>query len=195
MRRMFTPSEIRAFLVALDKNVSEPVTVELIGSAAAMLAFGMDKDSKDVDLTKISTDSFAQAWTKTQQETGLEIPAEIVGIYDAPYYYESRREILETPELRRIHILVPERHDWALMKVMRLSDKDMEHVVDVAHRYGFDADIFLERFQKEMTHVMGDKGNLKWMFLSLMGTLFGPEVRARMRASIDADPNWKYPPE
>lgn len=189
--RLFSPDEIRTFLRALDKNVSAPVTIELIGSGAGMLAFGLTKDSKDIDLTKISSKDFGQSWAKTQAETGLEIPAEIVGIFDAPYDYESRRSALQNTGLKNIQILVPERHDWALMKMMRLSEKDVEHVVDVANRLGFDPDLFLSLFKDEMTHAIGDKGNLKFAFLSLMETLFGPTIQSKMKTSIDTDPKWQ----
>jgi hypothetical protein len=83
--RLYSPSEIRTFLKVLDGTVGGPDTIELMGSGAGMLAFGLNKESKDIDLTKVSSGDFVRACEKTRTATGLEIPVEIVGIFDAPY--------------------------------------------------------------------------------------------------------------
>lgn len=188
--RQYRASDIKAFLLALDDHLASPLYLEVIGSAAAMLAYQMDRDTKDFDTT-VSIDAFVEAWKDTAIETGLDLPLDQVTVHQPPYEYESRLERLPIPELRMIQVFVPEKHDWALLKVSRLSDKDREHVLDVALRIGFNQDVLLERFQDEMWMAHGNKNDLIFNFLDLMEDLFGAEVARRMEARIARDPRWR----
>lgn len=189
--RKFTPQEIKTFLLSLDRRLTEPVYFEVIGSAAAMLAFGLDRSTRDFD-TVASVEAIAEAWDETVLETGLDIPLDKVSVHQPPYEYESRLREVKIPELVNIRIAVPEKHDWALMKIARFADKDVDHILDVATRLGFSSDIFLDRFLNEMWMSHGYKGNLIHYFLMTMLELFGEKVMREMEVAIRSDKRWEY---
>lgn len=191
MDRKFTPEEIQAFLIVLDHNLTGPLYLEVIGSAAAVLAYGLDRDTRDFDTT-ISIAKFSEAWHKTSEEMDLPIPLDQVTVHQPPEGYESRLKRLRVPDLKHIQIHVPEKHDWALMKIARLSDKDLEHILDVAVRIGFNAKIFLKRFLNEMWMSHGYKGDLVFSFLVAMEAIFGSKIAKRMEKAIKKDPRWAY---
>lgn len=189
--RKFTPQEIKTFLISLDRRLTEPIYFEIIGSTAGMLAFGLDRDTKDFD-TVVSIDAVAKAWSETISETGLDIPLDKVSVHQPPDEYESRLQNLDTPGLKNIKICYPEKHDWAIMKIARSYDKDLEHILDVSLRLGFSHEIFLERFVNEMWMSHGYKGELIYLFVAAMEALFGPKRAKEMDAVIRADRRWKY---
>ena len=78
------------------------------------------------------------------------------------------------------------------MKIARFYDKDLDHILDVALRFPFKSDVFLERFRDEMHMSHGHKGDLIMNFIATMEALFGPKVSKEMEAKVRADPRWKY---
>jgi Nucleotidyltransferase of unknown function (DUF6036) len=188
--RTYSASEIKSFLLALDQRLSEPLYLEVIGSAAAMLGMGMVRDTKDFDTT-VSIDSFAEAWADTQRDLELNIPLDRVTVHQPPYEYESRLIRLRISKLKKIQIFIPEKHDWVLLKIPRLNEKDREHILDVAIRLGFSERILLERFIDEMWMAMGNRSDLVWNFLTCIQMLFGAKARDNAKAAIEADRRWK----
>lgn len=188
--RKFTPQEINVFLLALDKRLTGPVYFETIGSTAAMLAFGLNRDTKDFD-TISSVDAVSQAWDETALQTGLGIPLDKVSVHQPPYEYASRLKVLVIPGLKKIKIAVPEKHDWAIMKMARGYDKDLDHIQDVASRLKFSSDVFLGRFLDEMHMSHGNKSELIYSFVSTMEALFGSKIAKEMDGVIRADKRWK----
>lgn len=190
-RSKFKASEVRQFLSALDRRLTAPFHVVAIGSTAAMFAFGLESDTRDFD-TIGYVDSVLEDWAETALQTGLDIPLDKVSVHEPPSEFESRLRDLHTPEYKHIKITVPEKHDWALMKIARFLDKDIDHISDVAIRLGFSKEVFFERFLNEMWISNGNKGELIWSFVTMMEKLFGSKVAKEMDAAIRADRNWKY---
>ena len=186
----FNAADIKTFLLSLDRRLTKPVYFEVIGSAAAMIAFGMDRDTKDFD-TVASVDAISKAWDETAQETGLDIPLDKVSVHQPPDEYESRLREVKIPDLKNIRISVPEKHDWALMKIARGYDKDLEHILDVSIRMEFNHETFFDRFINEMWVSHGYKGDLIYSFVTTMEALFGSEIAKKMDKVIRADPRWQ----
>jgi len=189
MRRFFS-EEIRLFLAAVDHYLSDPFEIEVIGGAAAALMIEFESDTEDIDTTT-SVSEIAYALEAAREATGLAIPVGIAGVWDAPYEYRKRRKRVRLPGIERLHIYVPEKHDWALMKIVRAKEKDLQHIREVARRVGFKPQIFLHRFVGEMFHVIGSKRELVHNFLAVMDDLYGEEETERMREVIAKDRRWK----
>jgi hypothetical protein len=190
-RKKFRASEVRQFLAALDRRLTKPFHVVAIGSTAAMFAFGLESDTRDFDTIGV-VDSVLEDWAETAIQTGLDIPLDKVSVHEPPSDFESRLRDLYTPEYVNIRVTVPEKHDWALMKISRFLDKDIDHISEVAVKLGFSKEIFFERFLNEMWISNGNLGELIWSFIAMMEKLFGSKVAKEMDKMIRADKRWKY---
>lgn len=142
---VFNRTELETFLVALDRNLSRPFDLEIIGEAATILTLGAQSGTKDIDAVT-NTAPIQPAVDAAREETGLNIPLTSVGIYDIPYYYEKRLRLVPIPGLSKLRVYVPEKHDWALTKIMRALQKDVEDIVEVADTVGLSKNVFLKRF-------------------------------------------------
>lgn len=186
----FAGKDLARFLSAVDDRLERPFRLELIGGAAAILAFDVRRGTLDIDSTN-DVRRIEKACRSARAATGLDIPLQTVGIYDGPYEYESRLARIRSPRFRKLQVLVPEKHDWALMKIVRLNQKDIDDIQEVADAAGFDARIFLKRFLEEMTHVHGSRKELVAAFLTMMEQLFGKSEADRMEQALRRHKHWK----
>jgi len=180
--KQFGSDEIARFLRAADKQMSKRFDVVIIGGAAAALSFGAESSTLDVD-TATSVAPIEGAFEKARKETGLEIPIGRTPVFEAPYEYESRLKRLARRGLKKLRIFVPDKHDWAFMKIVRLYDKDIEDIKEVAAKIGFDKDLFLKRFIDEMTHIEPAKRLVQY-FVAMMEELYGKDEADKMEAAI-----------
>lgn len=188
--RRFAPREIRAFLRAVDRHATEPFRLVVIGGAAAALSFRARSGTADIDTANNST-GLRKACERACRETGWEVPLGPAGVFDGPYEYESRLRRVALRGVRNLEIFVPERHDWALMKIVRLIEKDVEDIKEVAGRVGFKKEVLLRRFLEEMTRVIGRREDLVLNFLAMMEELYGKVEADRMEKSIRSHRRWK----
>jgi hypothetical protein len=190
--RLFAARELRAFLKAVDRHALTPSRLVVIGGAAAALSFRATSGTADID-TANNTTGLREACEHARRETGWELPLGPAGVFDGPYEYESRLKRVSIRGLRNLQVLVPEKHDWALMKIVRLIEKDIEDIREVAGRIGLDPSILLDRFLSEMTHVIGRRETLVLNFLAMMEELFGKAEADRMEKAIRSHRHWKSP--
>jgi hypothetical protein len=188
--KAFAGKELIRFLTAIDEHLESPFRLELIGAAAAILAFKINRGTFDIDSTN-DVRKIEKACQAARVTTGLDIPVQTVGIYDGPYEYESRLTRMSAPRLKKLQIFVPEKHDWALMKVMRFNQKDIDDIQAVGDRVGFKKDTFIGRFLGEMTHVHGNKTDLIANFLTMMERLFGEVEADSAQEAIRRHKHWK----
>lgn len=186
--KRFDRNEIRSYLKALDRNAPKGSTVIIIGGAAAALSFGAESGTIDID-TANSVTSLEKACEAARKETGSGIPLARASVFDAPSGYKSRLQKVVLQDLQNLSVLVPEKHDWALMKVVRYEDKDAAHIGAAAASVGFDRKVFEERFLSEMTHVE-PRERLIIHFLAMMEELFGEEEAARIQRVIESGKRW-----
>ncbi len=81
-----------------------------------------------------------------------------------------RLKFLKTEKLE---VFVPERHDLALMKIIRGEEHDIQVLVEMHESEPFDLDILNDRFINEMRHVIGDLRWIRLNFVGLVEELFG----------------------
>lgn len=86
--------------------------------------------------------------------------------------------------------MVPEKHDWALMKVVRFNQKDIEDLTEVSNAVGFDENVLLERFLNEMTSVLGRPSELVQSFVLLIEKLFGETEADKIESRVTSDKRW-----
>ena len=183
--RRFHAGELTRFLESVDRHLSGPRRIVLIGGAAATLAYGVSRVTTDIDTIDDIAD-LAVALRSARSDTGLDIPFESVGVYDAPYHYEDRLVRVDLG-LEKLEIVVPEKHDLVLMKAVRAQDNDLETIEQIERNVGLDRETLVDRFSNEMTHAIGPPQQLRARFLSVIELLYGQAEADRVDSNL-ADP-------
>jgi hypothetical protein len=173
--RYYTRAEIERFLRAVDQALKNPTTVVVIGGAAAAVKYRIEDPTTDIDTFNAVTAELRRALAVARQSTGLPMPVEQSGVADGPYHFEDRL-LHAMPRLPRLTVLVPERHDLALMKTVRGDPGDFVKLKAIHQRKPFDLAILIRRYEEEMDHVVIDPRRLTSNFLGLVESLF-PDAR------------------
>jgi hypothetical protein len=111
------------------------------------------------------------------------MPFEQSGLADGPYSFEDRL-LQALPSLTRLTVLVPERHDLALMKTLRGDQADFAKLQAIHRRRAFDLSVLLERYEQEMDHVVIEPRRLRGNFLALVESLF-PEAVTLVKKALE----------
>lgn len=183
--RTFLRRQLETFLRAVDAALDEPVEVVVIGGSAAALHYGVGRATHDIDTWTNVEAGLAAAAASARAATGLDVPLQRSGVADAPVDFESRLERV-LPDLRKLILFVPERHDLVLMKALRCYEHDLEAIAEIHGRARLDLDILVERFREEMSPV-GDPVRLRRNLLVVVERLFPREVEAVARRLRRAD--------
>jgi hypothetical protein len=119
--RVYTPNELRRFLESVDAALTRRAKVVVIGGAAAALEYGVATGTRDIDTwTKVQNDLMV-AVERARQATGLAVPFAQSGVADGPEDFESRLK-RALPHLRRLPVMVPEKHILRLDQVHSVFD-------------------------------------------------------------------------
>ena len=179
--KRFNRVQLETFLTAVDRRTPKKFKVVILGGAAAVLSFGA-KSTMDID-TATAVSYLRQAYETARQETGLPIPFALATVITAPSGYQSRLKRLHLPGLQNLAVYLLEKHDWALSKINRLEDKDMEHLKAAHKTVKFDVKILESRLQSEMSHVH-PRERLEIHFLAVIAELFGEREAARIQQAL-----------
>lgn len=177
--KTFLRDQLERFLGAVDDALSEPVVVIVIGGTAAALHYGVARATYDVDTWTTVHAALTAAAEKARAATGLDVPLQKSAVADAPFEFESRLERV-LPNLPRLKILVPERHDLVLMKAVRCYEHDLDAIVEIHVHSPLDLDVLVRRFEDEMTPI-GDPARIRGNFLAVVERLFPDSVEAVAR--------------
>jgi hypothetical protein len=172
--KTFLREQLERFLEAVDAALAGPVRVVVIGGTAAALHYGVRRATHDIDTWTTIQADLAAAAEKARAVTGLDVPILKSGVADAPYEFESRLERV-LPALRKLTVLVPERHDLVLMKAVRCYEHDLEAIAEIHAHAPLDLDILCRRFEEEMTPI-GDSDRIRGNFLVVVERLFPDSV-------------------
>ena len=144
----------------------------MIGGAAALLAFKATRLTSDIDAFNNIT-SLKDAYEKAKIDTGLEISLSQAGVADAPYNFEDRLMVYKELRLKLLVVKIPEIHDFILMKMIRGYEHDLEVIEEVTRKNKVDQAILIERYETEMSHVIGNKRTLDLNFAAVLSRCFG----------------------
>ena len=191
--RYYVRAEIERFLRAVDGALKRPATIIIIGGGAAALKYRIDDPTTDIDTFYPLSADLRRAADAARKATGLAMPFEQSGVADGPYDFEDRL-LRAMPRLARLTVLVPERHDLALMKTVRGDQADFAKLQAIHDRKPFDLTVLLRRYEEEMGHVVIDPRRLRGNFLALVQSLFPEAVtlvekaleRPDQRSQLDA---------
>lgn len=162
------------FLRIVDSELASPCCVTLIGGSVISLLYHSDHVTSDIDHIPTSEESFLEAVERARRR--LPITVQPVGIFTAPYSYEGRRAPLKLDGLTKLTILVPERHDLAIMKIARGDAADLDAIEDIHRADKLSLDTLIERYHETLDQVIGSIENFRISFLAAVARLFGEEV-------------------
>lgn len=181
--KYYTEDQIVEFLKAIDKHLTKPAELIIIGGTAATLAYKFKRATQDID-TANSIDKLTTAIKMANKETGFDIPVSKSGVFDAPYEYESRLIPFETKLFKKLSVKVPEAIDLIMMKMMRLHAHDIEAIKQIINEKSVTIDQLLERFNAEMDHVIKSRSDVELHFLTMIETCFGEEQSSICKSKI-----------
>lgn len=178
--------ELLRFLEAVDRHLEAPERIVMIGGAAAALAYGARRATIDIDLITTLSPELERAIARAGSEAGTAVPVSFVGVWDGPYDYERRLEGLHPRRWERLRVLVPEKHDLALMKTVRAYEHDVEVIEEIHARNPLQLQVLVERYRDEMSHVTADPATLRTSLLLVIDALFGQDAAERVEAQLSA---------
>lgn len=180
----YSRTDLQRFLDRIDAHLSEPAQIIIIGGAAAAMAYGVSRSTRDIDTWSAVDGALARAIDRAQQHARVRIPIEHAAVADAPWHFESRLLPLNAPGWSRLTVFVPEPHDLVLMKCVRGYEHDLETAAEIHRTYGLDLETLLSRFLDEMTHVIGDSVRSDQNFRALVDRLYGEAAEMRVAKAL-----------
>ena len=182
-------NELNTFLQAIDQELEETVSLIIIGGSAIILGYNGELYTHDID-TYGQISHLQKAYEAAKVQTQLDIPLCHSTVADAPYHFETRLQEYTHIPLKKLHILIPEKHDLAMMKMIRGYQHDIQHIQEIAERVGLEYHILLSRFLEEMSHVVIDWNRLEDNFLYMIEELFGEEKAEETEKLINTEGTW-----
>lgn len=174
--KAFGRDELRLFLAEIDELLAAPKAIEIVGGAAALLAYGASRPTKDVDCFGDLDEEVRHAAERTKSR----IPIDRAAVADPPWDYEDRRQPLDL-HLGKLGVWVPERHDLLLMKAVRAARHDVQVIQEMHAAEPFQLDVLLDRFMREMGQATIDPRILELQFAHIVEVLFGPAAARKAR--------------
>lgn len=167
----FSIDEIEVFLRAVDRHLTRPARIVILGGGAAAF-HTTTATTMDLDTFEALDDDLRVAIVAATHVTGMQMPVGHASIADIPYDAEDRFE-RRLPDLEWLQVWVLEKHDLVLSKILRFVNHDEEQIVELHRAVGLDYDVLVERFRDEMSHVMGNPSRIRAQFLQMIDRLFG----------------------
>lgn len=160
--------EIGSMLRRADACLSAPLSIVLIGGGAIAVAYLPNHGTRDIDATHLPR-PFVEAWKTAGLPESL---LDHAHVWDAPLNFEDRLQeiVLGTGRLR---VFVPERHDLAMMKIVRGDDRDIEAISAVHSTVPLKLSRMEELYRSEMSHIISDMRKFRMNFLMACAALFG----------------------
>lgn len=181
----FDATEIRRFLEALDRHLSKPVPLTVIGGSAALLQHGAHSPTRDIDTFDCNPTLVRDAATKAHAEIGFAVPIQNAAIADLPRDYASRL-LQPMPSLKHLRVVVPNRYDLVLSKLLRATQPDLDVCKEMHESKPLDPKVLLERYLAEMGHAIGPVADHDQNLVAAIEFLWDGETADRAQGRLDA---------
>jgi serine/threonine protein kinase len=174
--RTFGRDQILAFLREIDSMLDEPIPMEIIGGAAALLAYGAQTPTKDINTLSSIDERILRAGRLTTHK----IPINPVVLTDVPRGYEDGRDRLDL-SFRHLVIWVPDRYRLLLMKAVRAERSDVAVIEEMHTAKQFDMELVVDLFNDQTSISLGNLDTLNNVYF-IIERLFGPNHVRRVGA-------------
>ena len=181
----FAASALFDFPKAVDRELNQSCTVLLIGGGA-VAAIDPAHATTDVDLLSPGSREFDAAVERLQARAAPILPVQVVTIAEAPEGFVERALPIPIEGSSKLTVLVPERHDLAMMKLARGYEHDLRALEDIHRIEPFDLETLVARLQE--TDVVGPRRRFALAFLDLVARIFGEEEAKKLNPLLDGLP-------
>jgi hypothetical protein len=189
--RKYGRGEVERFLRAMDDALAAGETIVIIGGVAVALRCSRtERITKDIDSWGRISPELGRAAERARAVTGLPIPLEQAAVADAPYGFEDRL-VRTMPSLRRLRVMLPEKHDLALMKIVRGDETDVAGLAAAHREDPLDYEVLVSRYEEEMGSAIGDPSRLRLNMLRLIEELFPERIEDAKRRLARAHAKWR----
>lgn len=174
-------AEILDFLGRLDAKLEEPVGLVVVGGAAAVIAYGAESPTKDID-TWTNVPPAVQEAADELVAAGKGVPLGKSGVAELPYDSEDRFRAAELG-LEKLEIVLPDPYDLALSKIARGYEHDYQVIEEMHDEEPFSLERFVELFEAEFDGLATtNKRKLRLSMAILVARLFGDEAGQEVAA-------------
>jgi hypothetical protein len=173
--KRFGRDEILAFLADIDQGLAETVLMEIVGGAAALLAYGAHTPTKDIN----SYSDFDEGILRAALRAAHRIPLQRTVKPKPPFNHEERRQRLTLPPGKLV-VWVPERHDVLFTKLARAARHDLEVIEEMHRAKPFDLQVVVERYNDEIVRTFGGNDHYHRQLQLLIDRLFGARSFRRL---------------
>ena len=149
-----------SFLRDLDAQLNEATELHCFGGFVIAEHHGLTRATADIDIIHArgtepaALTEMAGKGSPLHKKHGVYI--DVVTVAAVPEVYERRLiDLLPNESFRHLRLKGFERHDLALAKLERNSDRDREDVKRLAAGPGLDPAILNERYEKELRFQLG----------------------------------------
>jgi len=180
----YQAEQIRRFLEAVDKHLRRPVRLVVIGGSAALLQHGARSPTRDIDAFEGNPALVKDAAALAETEIGFAVPIGSAAVADLPLHYEDRQQ-RPLPHLRRLDVVVPDRHDLVLSKLVRASQADLAVCKEMHEHKLLDPTKLVKRHLDEMNHAIGRQADRDQNLLAAIEFMWDAETADRAQQLID----------
>ena len=142
--KTFDRTALAGFLHEIDAQLTSPLTATIVGGAVISLLYDETTTTRDIDFFESRCVALEEACAKATEKSANPVPYEFPGVVDGLQDYEDRVGHVALG-LRHLPVVVPERHDLAVMKGLRADAHDLDGLEEMHRRSPLDFDTFIER--------------------------------------------------
>lgn len=183
--------QIVRFLRALDDALDGNVEVVVVGGLAAIVQYDAVVKTADMDVYAIVSGRSAdliRAAHVAADVTGVVLAIGNAPVTDLPWNYEARLKRVRGLRLKRLTMIVPDKYDLALSKMVRGYEHDLEAIASMHERHPLSEKTLVKRFEDEIWKLAtGNPRNFALNMLHLVQLLYGEQRAAlyRKRWALD----------
>lgn len=183
--------QIVRFLHALDAALDRNVEVVVVGGLAAILQYDAAVKTSDMDVYAVISGRSADlihAAHVAADVTGVKLAIGNAPVTDLPWNYEDRLKQVRSLRLERLTMLVPDKYDLTLSKMVMGYEHDLEAIASIHESHSLSEKTLVKRFEDEIWKIAtGDSRNFALNMIHLLRLLYGARRAAvyRQRWGLD----------
>ena len=146
-------AEIIRFLHAVDDFLDDDLSICMIGGVAAVIGYDAVIKTADIDVFEITNAHVAvlrRAAASAADATGIDLMIDRASIAQLPFRYDDRLRHVRDVHFRKLTIMVPDKYDLVLSKMLRCYPHDLEAIASVHKQHPLSEKTLASRFEKEL---------------------------------------------
>lgn len=179
----------KSFVNDIIKEISNDfqgdIDLVIVGSVSAVIGYGMQKYTLDVDSYNSIPQDFQRKWTNACQKLGYDLKLTTTSVFTPPDHFEERLKLSDI-STDRIKVYYLDKYDFAISKIARGNEKDISDIVELNNLSLLDAETLYKRFIEEFLFVsaIGSLNMAALSFLNLVTLLAGETQAFKLEQQI-----------